>query len=80
MCFLTISRHALLFGVLAWMTAAMCKILVGWCFFLSSIFESIEMTPPPEFMEKYIPKDFMGQCTVMLQSLVMLQKFGFRSL
>ena len=63
MCFLTICRHALHLGVMAWMTATssstMSRIFVGWCVFLSSIFESIDMTPLPGFVEKYIPKDFV---------------------
>ena len=48
---------------MAWMTATssstMSRIFVGWCVFLSSIFESIEMTPLHGFVEKYMPKDFV---------------------
>lgn len=61
--FLTICRHALHFGLIAWMTdtssSTMSRIFVGWCVFLSSIFEYIEMTPLPGFVEKYMPKDFV---------------------
>ena len=46
--FLTICRHALDLGVIAWMTgsslSAMSRIFVGWCVFLSTISESIDLT------------------------------------
>jgi len=64
MCFLTICGHALLLGVMAWMTAtsssAMSRTLVGWCVFLSSIFESIEMTLLAGFVENISQKTFCG--------------------
>ena len=61
--FLTICRHALDLGVIAWMTGSsistMSRIFVGWCVFLSTIFESIDLTPLPGFLNDYMPKCFM---------------------
>ena len=61
--FLTICRHTLDLGVIAWMTGSsistMSRIFVGWCVFLSTIFESIDLTPLPGFLNDYMPKCFM---------------------
>lgn len=63
MCFLIICRYVLYFGVMVWMIVIslliMFRIFVGWCVFLSSIFEFIEMILFFGFVEKYMLKDFV---------------------
>ena len=63
MSFLTICKHALDLGRMGWMTSTsastMSRVFVGWCVFLSSIFESINTTPLPSFVDKFMPKNFI---------------------
>ena len=61
--FLTICKHALDLGIMGWMTSTrastMSRVIVGWCVFLSSIFEFIYTTPLPGFVDKFMPKNFI---------------------
>ena len=68
--FLSVCRHALHLGVVAWMTgtsvSTISRIFVGWCVFLSSVFQAIDMSPLPGFVDTFMPKQFVdaGYCDV----------------
>ena len=72
LCFLSVCRHALHLGVVAWMTgtsaSTISRIFVGWCVFLSSVFQAIDMSPLPGFVDTFMPKQFVeaGYCDVAL--------------
>lgn len=56
-------RHALNLGVIAWMTGSsvstMSRVFVAWCVLLSTVFDSIDMTPLPGFLDEFMPKGFL---------------------
>ena len=44
------------------------RIFFGWCVFLSSVFQAIDMTPLPGLVNTFLPKQFVeaGYCDVAL--------------
>lgn len=53
-------RYVLYFGVMVWMMGIslliMLRIFVGWCVFLSSVFEGIDMILLFGFVDKFMLK------------------------
>lgn len=64
MAFMTILRHALHLGILAWMTntsiATQSRIFVVWSVFLVELFDSIDLAPLPGEIEAFIPTEFIN--------------------
>lgn len=77
LCFLTICRHTLHLGIMAFLTntsdSTMSRIFSGWAIFLSTLFHSIDLSPYPGEIISLLPKDFwssgfpdtvlLGDCT-----------------
>lgn len=64
MAFMTILRHALHLGIIAWMTntsiATQSRIFVAWSVFLVELFDSIDLAPLPGEIEAFIPTEFIN--------------------
>ena len=62
MTFLTVCRHSLHLKVMAWMTqsseATISRVFVAWAVFLSTLFECLDLSPLPGFVDAFLPKVF----------------------
>ena len=60
MTFLTVCRHFLHLKVMAWMTQSsettISRVFVAWAVFLSTLFESLDLSPLPGFVDALLPK------------------------
>lgn len=62
MTFLRVCRHFLHLKVMVWITqsskATVSRVFVAWAVFLSTLFECLDLTPLPAFVEALMPKVF----------------------
>lgn len=75
MCFLTICRHTLHLGIMAFISntctseATQSRIFTGWAVFLATLFDQIDLSPCPGEVSSLLPSDFWSsgfQDTVLL--------------
>lgn len=73
MCFLTICWHTLHLGIMGFMTSTsettQSRIFSAWAVFLSTVFDSIDLSPLPGEVSSLLPRDFWAsgfQDTVLL--------------
>ena len=73
MTFLTVCRHSLHIKVMAWMTqsseATISRVFVAWAVFLSTLFECLDLSPLPGFVEAFLPKVFKDAGFVEAEAL-----------
>ena len=77
LCFLAICRHTMHLGVMAFMTntseSTQSRIFTAWAVFLSTLFDTLDLSPCPGEIASLLPKDFwvsgfqdtmlLGDCT-----------------
>lgn len=73
MCFLTIFRHTLHIGIMGFMTntsdSTQSRMFRTWRIFLSTVFDTIDLSPLPGEVSSLLPRDFWAsgfQDTVLL--------------